>query len=120
MRGEQSRAAQGPRARREPAAGLLERAAKDDAFRRALVEDPSGTLERELGVRLPAGVRLTVLEETATNRYLVLPPDPLRPAGELSEEELDAVAGGSWACAGGSMCFCNSTADSTIWVQYVG
>jgi hypothetical protein len=64
-------------------------------------------------VSLPAGVRLTVLEETATHRYLVLPPDPLRPEGQLSEEELDAVAGGT--CNPGTACFClNDTAAPTF------
>jgi Nitrile hydratase, alpha chain len=115
MRGEQSTAEQGPPARQELEAGLLARAVKDDAFRRALLDDPKGTLERELGVRLPAGVRLTVLEETATRRYLVLPPDPLRPAGELSEEELEAVAGGT--CNPGTGCYClNDTAGPATFV----
>jgi hypothetical protein len=39
--------------RRTLEAGLLERAWKDAAFRRALIEDSKGTLERELGSRCP-------------------------------------------------------------------
>jgi hypothetical protein len=73
---------------------LINRAWKDAAFRRALLEDPKGTLERELGVNVPAGVRLTVLEETTAERYLVLPPAPMAVGGTLSDQELDAVAGG--------------------------
>jgi hypothetical protein len=46
MLGEQSRAEQAPRARQQVEAGLLERAWKDAAFRRALIEDPGVTLER--------------------------------------------------------------------------
>ncbi len=41
-------AGQAPRTRRELEAGLIERAAKDEAFRRALVADPKGTLPRRL------------------------------------------------------------------------
>jgi hypothetical protein len=82
------------KSRREIQAELAERAMKDEAFRRALLEDPRGTLERELKVKLPEEVSLTVLEETATNRYLVLPPAPGREGGELSDAELGAVAGG--------------------------
>ena len=88
-------AGQAPRTRQELEAGLIERAAKDEAFRRALVEDPRGTLERELGVQVPEGVGLTVLEETPTTRYLVLPPAPRRDDSELSDADLDAAAGGS-------------------------
>jgi Nitrile hydratase, alpha chain len=81
-------------ARRELQAELFDRAAQDAGFRRALLADPTGTLERELGARLPAGIGLTVVEETPTRRYLVLPPRPARVEGELSDTELEAVAGG--------------------------
>jgi hypothetical protein len=80
--------------RGELEARLLDKALKDPAFRRALIDDPKGTLERELGVPMAEGVSLTVLEETATNRYLVLPPAPAGTAGELSDAQLEAVAGG--------------------------
>jgi hypothetical protein len=79
--------------RRDSEARLIDRAWKDEAFRRALIEDPKGTLERELQVKVPEGVSLTVLEETPTQRYLVLPPAPRQDGGELSDAELEAVAG---------------------------
>jgi Nitrile hydratase, alpha chain len=80
--------------RRELEARLLDKAWKDPAFRRALLEDPRGAIERELQVELPAGVGLTVLEETPTQRYLVLPPAGSGEGGALSDAELEAVAGG--------------------------
>jgi hypothetical protein len=43
------------------------------------------------------GVALTVVEETPTNRYLVLPPRPAV-GGELSDSELESVAGGDAYC----------------------
>jgi hypothetical protein len=95
MLGEQNGGEQAPRTRPTIEAELAGRAAKDAAFRRTLLADTTGTLERELGVRLPAGVSVTVLEETPTSRYLVLPPVPTGAGGELSDDELEAVAGGN-------------------------
>jgi hypothetical protein len=69
---------------------LVGRAWQDEAFRRALVADPNGTLERDLGVRVPERVALAVVEETPTNRYIVLPP---RPPSSDSEA-------GSWTIRG--------------------
>ena len=87
-------AGQAPRTRQELEAGLIERASKEEAFRRALVADPTGTLERELGVRLPGSVTLTVLEESPTSRYIVLPPRPPTGDRELTDAELETAAGG--------------------------
>jgi Nitrile hydratase, alpha chain len=87
-------AEQAPRTRQAFEAQVIDRAWKDAAFRRALTEDPRATLERELGVRVPAGVTLTVVEETRSSRYLVLPPAPTGEGGGLSDAELEAVAGG--------------------------
>jgi hypothetical protein len=82
-------------ARQQLEARLLDRALKDGGFRRALTADPTGTLERELGMRLPEGFRLTVLEESPTHRYLVLPAAPPRQPAELSDQDLETVSGGS-------------------------
>jgi hypothetical protein len=52
-------------------------------------------VERELGGKLPAGIQVKVLAETADTFYLVLPANPDRaPAGQLTDQQLDAVAGG--------------------------
>lgn len=85
--------AMGGRARLEQR--VLERSLRDKAFRRRLLEDPRAALEQELGVRLPADVRVRAVEETPDTIYLVLPSAP--PAGEtgaISDRELEAVAGG--------------------------
>jgi hypothetical protein len=77
---------------------LAERSLQDDAFRRRLLEEPKRTVEEELGTRLPEGVRVVPVEETVDTFYLVLPNfSPLEEGGELSDRELEAVAGGgSW------------------------
>jgi hypothetical protein len=86
-----------PRTRRDVELQLIEKAWKDDVFRQALLTDPQGAVERELGAKLPAGVQVKVLAESADTFYLVLPANPDRaPAGELSDQQLDAIAGGGW------------------------
>ena len=55
-------------------------------------------MEQELGTRLPEEVRVVAVEETAQTIYLVLPSTPMAGAegGELSDRELESVAGGGW------------------------
>jgi Nitrile hydratase, alpha chain len=89
-------AAGGGISRAEFERGLIQRSMQDETFRRRLLDDPKGTLERELGSALPEGVEVRVVEESADTIYLVLPPGRSADvqAGELSDRELDTVAGG--------------------------
>ena len=75
---------------------LIQRSMEDEDFRRRLLDDPEGTLEQELGSALPEGVRVIALEESSDTIYLVLPSASVagEGGGELSGEELEAVAGG--------------------------
>ena len=76
-------------------ARMIEKAWKDPSFRQALLTDPRAALERELGGKLPAGLQVKVLAESGDTYYLVLPANPDRaPAGQLTDEQLEAVAGG--------------------------
>jgi Nitrile hydratase, alpha chain len=79
---------------------LIEKSLQDDAFRQRLLEDPKGAVEQELGTRLPEDVRVVTVEESADTIYLVLPSTPTAGAdgGELSDQQLESVAGGveSW------------------------
>jgi Nitrile hydratase, alpha chain len=83
---------------------VIDRATRDSAFRQELLQNPKETVERELGVSIPAGIELRVVEETSSTLYLVLPPQPMAAGQELSDRELEQVAGG-WtddaACGGG-------------------
>lgn len=76
---------------------LIERSIQDDAFRQRLLADPKATVEQELGTRLPEGIRVVAVEETADTLYLVLPSaSPAAETGdrELSDLDLEVVAGG--------------------------
>jgi hypothetical protein len=75
---------------------LIERSLEDEAFRQRLLSDPRAVIEQELETRLPESIEVRAVEETADTIYLVLPSDSssVGQSGELSDQELDAVAGG--------------------------
>ena len=78
---------------------IVQKSIEDEDFRQRLLDDPKGTGEREMGIRLPEGVEVRVVEESAQSIYLVLPSaSPLvGEDGELSDQDLEEVAGGgSW------------------------
>ncbi len=74
---------------------VIARSIEDNAFKQELVSQPNAVIERELGITLPEGTEIRILEPEDNIRYLVLPmqPDSLE-GDELSEEQLEAVAGG--------------------------
>lgn len=58
---------------REFRAQVIGRAWKDPIFKQALLENPASALAECLDFQLPAGLSLTVAQETATTLYIVLP-----------------------------------------------
>lgn len=86
----------GFKSRKEIEDAFLKKSNEEPEFRNKLIQDPKGTLESELNVKLPENFNVTVLEEKANDFYFVLPLNPELPlTGELSEEQLEQVAGGS-------------------------
>jgi molybdopterin biosynthesis enzyme len=59
-------AAGGGRAEKE--SRIIQRSLQDESFRQRLLEDPKEAVEVELGARLPEGVQVRVVEETAVRK----------------------------------------------------
>jgi hypothetical protein len=73
-----------PTTRQELQARVIERALNDDAFRQALIANPTSTIFKELGLDyIPGGPKFQILEETPDILYLVLP---------MSKEQIAAAA----------------------------
>ena len=91
-----SEAAAGGGGRYEMERTIVHRSLEDEDFRQKLLDDPKGAVEQELGRRLPEGVEVRVVEETKDTIYLVFPSASALggQGGSLSDQELDAVAGG--------------------------
>ena len=80
---------------------IIQRSLEDESYRQRLLADPHAALEEELGTRLPAEVQVRAVEETAETIYLVLPSASLdSESEELSDQELEAVAGGAGGSSG--------------------
>jgi hypothetical protein len=69
---------------------IVARCWDDESFTKRLQADPMATLAAE-GVRIPDGVTVRVVVESATERALVVPPPP---DGALTDDQLSGVHGG--------------------------
>jgi hypothetical protein len=87
-----------PLTRKDLEAQIIAKAQADGSFRQALLGNPKSTIEKELNGALREGIEIKVVEETPSTLYLVLP----AVEGELSEAELDGVAGGVRTVISGS------------------
>ena len=63
-------------------------ASQDEQFKSRLLSDPVGVIT-ELGAQVPEGIDLKVVEDTTHLRHIILPT-----SGEMSDDDLDEVAGG--------------------------
>lgn len=80
-------------------AKLLAKAWTDPDFRKRLLADPNGVVG-QMGLKVPAGKKLHIIENTDTDVYMVI---PKAPAGiELSDEALDQAVGGACSCSANS------------------
>ncbi|WP_414756261.1 NHLP leader peptide family RiPP precursor [Anabaena sp. CCY 9910] len=76
--------------------GLIIKAWEDEAFRQELLTNPKAVYARESGHEVPDSFDIEIIEETPGSIKLILPknPAPVTLEGELTEESLEAIAGG--------------------------
>ena len=82
----------------------MDRAAVDPDFRQLCLEDPHSAISEVASRDIPAGVKLRFIEKEGYDMTLVLPP-AAGPDGELSDDELEEVAGGG-RCGGSCAASC--------------
>ena len=73
---------------------LVLKAWSDPEFKKELLADPAKAVEKALGIRVPAFLKLRVIEETADIRYITIPYRANASDRQLGDEELEKVAGG--------------------------
>ena len=80
--------------RQELEAQFIAKAWESDTFKQELIINPKAIFAKVLGSPLPENVQIQVLEENSTTYYLVIRNKP-EVSEELSDEALEAVAGGA-------------------------
>jgi len=81
--------------RKDIEAKIVALAWQDDDFRRKFVADPKGQFEARIGTKLPASLKMTVHEESENSLHFVIPSKPKTDISELSDTELEKIAGGT-------------------------
>jgi hypothetical protein len=74
----------------------------DESFKQQFLADPAATLKAE-GITLPDGLSVKALENTDKVLHVLIPAKP----ADLSDEDLDTVAGGT-GCFLACGCFSNN------------
>ncbi len=77
---------------------VIDKAWDNPSFKQELIKNPLEAIESATGERLniPSGKKLVVIDQTNTEIiYLTIPPEPNLDDMELTDEQLELVAGGS-------------------------
>src|SRR4051812_22824646 len=90
---------------------LIAKCWSDEGFKKKLLADPTATLKAEgIKIELPAGMTLKAVENTDKVYYVVLPAKPT----ELSEEQLEMVAGGEISFTYQKCGFCQGSVPGSV------
>ena len=99
-------------------AEVVKKAATDAEFRARCFADPSGAIEEVAGKPVPEGHKIQFVDGSGYDVTLVLP-GLVEESGELSDEDLEQVAGGG-RCAASCAGSCAITSTATYGVPGVG
>ena len=80
----------------EIAKAIHDKSMVDMEFRTRFKTDPNGVIEEIAGVQVPAGFKINVVDSEDADLTIAL---PRRATDELSDNELEAVAGGKGGMA---------------------
>jgi len=86
-----------PMTRREMETKLTVKAWEDEGFRTRLLADPKAAIKECLSIELPDSLIVDVHAEDAENLHFVVPAKPAVDMDELSDEDLERIAGGAGA-----------------------
>jgi hypothetical protein len=88
---------------------MVKRAQSDLEFRQLCLSEPNIATKQVTGKEVPEGFKLRFVENQGADLTIVLP-DPIDANAELSDEELEEVAGGKCGVSCGVSCVAGSTA----------
>jgi Nitrile hydratase, alpha chain len=90
---------------------LIAKCWSDDGFKKKFLADPAATLKSEgVSVDMPAGMTMKAVENTDKIYHFVVPAKPT----ELTEEQLDMVAGGEISFTYQKCGFCQGTTPACV------
>jgi hypothetical protein len=76
---------------------IFEQVRTDETFKQRFLKEPKSVLT-EMGIEIPDSVEIEIHQDTPTLKHLVIPADTS--SNELSESELQMVAGGIHTAGG--------------------
>lgn len=83
---------------------VIKRSLLDSAFRTKALADGGAAIAAVSSKALPAGISLTFIENRGKQKKTVVLPDPVAEPDQLSEADLEQVAGGCGVTCGSSSC----------------
>jgi hypothetical protein len=92
---------------------IVEQAQSNPKYYAMLKTDPRTLMEKQLGTAIPKSVNIKVLEETPDTYYIVVPAFA-KEGAELSDSDLEKVAGGGTVKGDASCCATGLAIGTTV------